>query len=154
MQNRSDRVCLRFEDSGGFHDDLVLELGDRQWRCDSYYLMLDPMFPEREDASKVRAVLQRLLQQWCAAVTGLFEGDVCYLPYDFSDEYTGWLRCGVQGPMLKVQRGWADVHGYSFSPSEVGELLRNVPGFRPDGDGVVIERDLFVRLICGDAPTR
>jgi hypothetical protein len=38
-----------------------------------------------------RMVLVRLLEQWREAVTGLRSGETASLPYEFQDEYTGWL---------------------------------------------------------------
>jgi len=64
-----NHVSLEFEDNGRFHNDLVLRLGDQQWRCDSYYLLIDRgMLADREDAAKVRDVLRRLLEQWHSSV--------------------------------------------------------------------------------------
>lgn len=145
-------VSFQFEDNGRFHDDLVLRLGDQHWRCDSYYLLLDRgMLAEQEDASKVRAVLGRLLEQWRSAVAGLNDGEMCYLPYDFSDQYTAWLRCEAHGPDLKIQRGWSEVEGWSFFPSAVGALLKNLTGFTPDAGKVTMRRDAFL-LAIGDRP--
>jgi hypothetical protein len=145
-------VSLQFEDNGRFHDDLVLRLGDQHWRCDSYYLLIDRgMLADREDASKVRDVLRRLLEQWHSSVAALHEGETCYLPYDFSDQCTAWLRCEAVGTDLKVQRGWAGVEGWSFFPSEVGELTKNLTGFRPDGGEVVMPRNAFL-LAIGSHP--
>src|SRR6185437_15277193 len=145
-----NNISFQFEDNGRFHDDLVLRLGDQHWRCDSYYLLIDRgMLADREDASKVRDVLRRLLEQWHSSVAALREGETCYLPYDFSDQGTGWLRCEAIGPDLNVHHGWAEVEGYSFFPSEVGELLRNLTGFRPDGREVVMPRSAFLLAIGG-----
>ena len=58
-----------------------------------------------------------------------------------------WLRCDAVGPDLKIQRGWAEVEGYSFFPSDVGPLLKNLTGFRPDGREVVMPREEFLRAI-------
>ena len=147
---QASALSLRFEDNGRFHDDLVLQLGDQHWRCDSYYLLIDGgMLADQEDAAKVRDVLRRLLEQWHACVASLGDGETCYLPYDFSDQYTGWLRCEAAGPDLKLQRGWAEVEGYSFFPSDVGTLLRNLVGFRADGPEVVMSRREFLRAIGG-----
>ena len=112
--------------------------------------MINAMLPDREDASKVREVLRRLIEQWCIAVASLSDGEACYLPYDFSDEYTGWLRCNADGPTLTIQPGWAKVNGYSILPSDVGELLRQVPGFCADGQEVAIAREDFLRSVCDD----
>jgi hypothetical protein len=145
-------VSLDFEDNRRFHDDLVLRLGDEHWRCDSYYLLLDRgMLPDQEDAGKVRAVLRRLLEQWHACVASLGDRETCYLPYDFSDEYTAWLRCEAAGADLRIQRGWAEINGYTFFPSNVGELLRHASGrFRPDGAEMVMPRREFLRQIAGE----
>jgi hypothetical protein len=107
------------------------------------------MLADREDAAKVRDVLRRLLEQWHSSVVALREGETCYLPYDFSDQCTAWLRCEAVGNDLKVQRGWAEVEGYSFFPSEVGELMRNLTGFRPDGREVVMPREEFLAAVRG-----
>lgn len=74
------KISFRFEENGRFHDDLVLRLGDMEWRCDSYYLLIDDeTHLGREDANKVRAVLRTLIEQRGLAVSALRDGDVCYL---------------------------------------------------------------------------
>jgi hypothetical protein len=130
-------LSLRFEDNDSAHDDLVLRFGGDQWKCDSYYLALDgELLPDREDADKVRIVHQRLLEQWLAAVERLPDGGTAFLPYDFSDQYTGWLVCQRSGDEVAVSRGWATVEGWSFSPSAAGDLLERPRGFRVDGPTV------------------
>ncbi len=130
-------LSLRFEDNDTAHDDLVLWFAGQRWVCDSYYLALDRgLLPDREDADKVRAVLRRLLQQWLAAVEQLPDGGSAYLPYDFSDQYTGWLVCQRSGDEVAVSRGWADVEGWAFFPSVAGDLLKRPRGFRLDGPTV------------------
>jgi hypothetical protein len=146
-----DHISLRFEDNDSGHDDLVLRLGGEEWRCDTYYLALDRgMLVDQEDELKVIAVLARLLEQWHTAVVGMSDGEVCYLPFDFSDQCTGWLRCTAVGSDLKIQWGWASIEGWSFYPSDVGELLHSVPkGFRGTGEEVSMSRDAFLQAIPG-----
>jgi hypothetical protein len=128
---------LRFEDNYTAHDDLILRLGCHSWVCDSYYLALDrELLPNREDADKVRAVLRRLLEQWLAALEQLPDGGTVYLPYDFSDQYTGWLACERWNEEVAVSRGWADIEGWSFFPSVAGNLFDRPRGFRVDGPTV------------------
>ncbi len=130
-------LSLRFEDNETAHDDLVLRFAGERSVCDSYYLALDrELLPDREDADKVRAVLRRLLEQWLAAVERLSDGGTAYLPYDFSDQYTGWLACHRSGDEVTVSRGWADVEGWSFFPSAAGNLFERPRGFRVDGPTV------------------
>lgn len=127
-------LSLRFDENGTMHNDITLQFAGLSWTCDSYYLALDEgIFPHRQDAAKVRAVLKRLLDQWLSAVDNLRENDSVYLPYDFSDQYTGWLRCSRSGEWAEVRRGWANLEGWAVLPSAVGHYLTDLPGFLPDG---------------------
>ena len=131
-------LSLRFDDNGTMHDDIVLRFGEQSWVCDSYYLALDrELLPEKEDAEKVKVVLRRLLELWLEAIQSMLsEGDTVFLPYDFSDQYTGWLSCQLSGSDVLVSRGWANVEGYSIYPSKVGEHISNLSGFHLDGPTV------------------
>lgn len=124
-------LSLTFHDNKTGHQDIVLRFAGQEWVCDSYYLAIDDvLLPEVEDEAKVRAVLARLLEQWFQAVQGLRLGEVAYLPFDFSDQCTGWLRCTVTPNGCSVVQGWSSVEGWSFSPSAVGEHLHKLEGFR------------------------
>jgi hypothetical protein len=133
-------LTLRFDDKMTGHNDLVLFFAGQSWVCDSYYLALDrKLLPDREDADKVRAVLQRLLLQWLEAVDNMPDGGTVFLPYDFSDQCTAWLRCQRSGSGVTVSHGWANVEGWSFFPSAVGEYLSDLPGFRPNGPSIWVD---------------
>jgi len=130
-------LSLRFEDNKSQHDDLVLRLGKRVWIVDSYYLSLDNTVTSKsDDASRVRAVLQLMLERWLVALQTLAEGETVYLPYDFDDEDTGWLRFRRDGVNFEVCVGRADVAGYSFSPSSIGANLKKLRNFRPESEPV------------------
>lgn len=130
-------LSIRFEDNDTGHNDIVLILGGERWECDSYYFALDrELMPEQEDGDKIRRVLVGLLVQWLAALGQLRDGGTAYLPFDFSDQCTGWLACRRSGDEVIVSWGWAAVEGWSFSPSKVGELFACPRGFRLDGPTV------------------
>jgi hypothetical protein len=130
-------LSLRFEDNNSQHNDLVLQLDDRVWIVDSYYLSLDNTVGSAIDKpSHVRAVLQLMLEQWLVAIQALAEGETVYLPYDFQDEDTGWLRFRREGVNFEVCAGRADVAGYSFSPLSIGTHLKGLRNFRPEGEPV------------------
>lgn len=130
-------LSLRFEDNNSQHDDLVLRLGERVWIVDSYYLLLDnTVSAMSDDASRVRAVLQLMLERWLVALQTVAEGETVYLPYDFQDEDTGWLRFRREGVYFEVCPGRADVAGYSFSPSSIGTYIKELRNFRPEGEPV------------------
>jgi hypothetical protein len=126
-------LSLRFTDNGRLHDDVELRVDGHTWVCDSYYFAIDrKLLPGREDDPKIKAVLRRLLEQWVSAVQSLPDAGVVFLPYDFSDECTGWLSCRRSGTQIEVCRGWASVPGYSFSPCDIGPYLTGPSGFAPD----------------------
>lgn len=59
---------LRYEDNGTLHNDIQLQLGNEAWTCDSYYFAIDHHLQEDDDsATKVKAVLRKLLEQWLSA---------------------------------------------------------------------------------------
>ena len=142
-------LSLTYEPNGTDHADLVLRLGDREHRGDSYYFVLDRgLLPDQEDGAKIRAVLYRLLEQWTAAVEGLREREVVHLPFDFSDQCTGWLAvASIDEASVSITSGWSDVEGWSFMPSEIGPHLRHLPDFRPDGDAVSMDRARLLAAI-------
>jgi hypothetical protein len=115
------------------HDDLILQFAGKTWCCDSYYLALDnTLLPGREDTEKVRVVLKRLIEQWLEAAENLRDGGVIYLPYDFSDEWIGCLRCSRSGDNVTVSHGRSSMNGFSVIPSAVGQYMTDMIGFRPD----------------------
>ena len=80
-------LSLRFEDNGTGHNDIILQLGEQSWVCDSYYFALDQeLMPGHEDARKIRTVLHRLLERWLEALQNMSDGGSVFLPYDFSDQ--------------------------------------------------------------------
>jgi len=128
-------LSLLLESNGTGHADLFLLFAGKTYTCDSYYLAIDSeSLPNLNGGDPVRAVLATLLWQWLSAVEGLPDGGTAYLPYDFSDQYTGWLRCVRSGDAVTVSRGWADEpEGWALSPSSVGEHMSDLAGFRADG---------------------
>ena len=105
-------ISLRYEDNNTGHNDVVFLFAGQTSSCDSYYFALDgALMPERQDVHKIRLVLRRLVEQWLTAVENIPEGGAVYLPYDFSDQYTGWLRCARSGNRVNVCQGWSPIEG-------------------------------------------
>lgn len=143
---------LSFQHNGTRHHDVVLLFGDERHVCDSYYLALDAqLLPECEDVEKVRAVLRRLLEQWLQAAEHLPDGGTIYLPYDFSDQCTGWLACTRTGDHVSLQRGFALVEGWSLIHSALGDLQRYPRGLEAQGGqvrGTTTELSEALRKAC------
>lgn len=141
-------LSLTFNDNGRAHDDVELRFADQQWICDSYYYALDDeVLPGVENQAKVRAVMRRLLEQWQDATRNLTVGQIAFLPYDFSDEYTGWLRCTRTAKGFVIVHGWSNVEGYSFLPSNIGKLVFELSDFRPDGPTLEMDAHELARAI-------
>ncbi|MDQ8706657.1 hypothetical protein RCO28_29905 [Streptomyces sp. LHD-70] len=125
-------VALRFEriSPEGDHRDLRLHIGAHRHTCDSYYLAID------ESPTAVQHLgsgLARLLDQWMEQVDELRgTGGIAYLPYDFSDQCTAWLRVSsADGGTADVQAGWSLVEGYGFDPSNYRATAPEITDFEP-----------------------
>lgn len=142
-------LTLTFEDNGTAHDDLVLRIGERIWRCDSYYLALDQcVLADNEDASKVQTVLRTLLERWRTAIEDLTDGSTAYLPYDFSDECSAWLACELSNGELLIRHGWSDVEGWSIMPSDPPPPTPKPSGFHSDAGPWKMSVDDFLKGIA------
>ncbi|MGW4809090.1 hypothetical protein [Kitasatospora sp. NPDC004272] len=148
------RVPLRFSRTTdlGCHGDLLLELGGWRHECDSYYLAIDDS--PRAGADIARGLV-RLLDQWLEQLERLPQlgtGGRVFLPFDFSDEYTGWLRVsnGGGGPVT-VEAGWSGAEGWSFHPSDVAGTAELVRDFKPiDGAGIECGLGDLVAAVTGN----
>ncbi|MEZ4373110.1 MAG: hypothetical protein AB7K71_23535 [Polyangiaceae bacterium] len=140
---------LRFQDNSKLHDDVVLEFAGQEYTCDSYYFALDNrLLPEQEDDEKIRLVMRRLLEQWLEAARSLSDGSQAFLPFDLSDQCSRWIRCERRGDDFALALGWSDTEGWSFSPSDIGELLFALRNFHADTPEVVMGGERFEGLIA------
>ncbi len=107
-------VSLVLEDNGTEHDDLVVRVGTWAHRADSYYHALDHRPDSPPDTlSSIRA----MLSQWLDVTSEAKDGTSFYLPFDFSDQCTGWLRGQGEDGGVTIQPGWSSREGWSFYPS-------------------------------------
>ena len=107
----------------GGHDDLSLRLGRWVHRCDSYYFAIEAAGAGPElGAARVAKVMLALLRQWRDRVLQLADGALVYLPFDFSDQCTCWLRVQRSGSQLEIAAGWSSIEGYSFPPSDFSQI--------------------------------
>lgn len=107
-----------------------VRIGDEVRSGDLYYLGIDPRNVDHN--CTVDVGLRRLIDGWIETIAANVEGVIFYLPFDFSDEFTRWLACEKRGSEITVVFGWADVEGWSFSPSDFHEHSRDLMGFLPD----------------------
>ncbi|MFI8454519.1 hypothetical protein [Kitasatospora sp. NPDC085464] len=131
------------------HGDLLLRLGVWQQVCDSYYLAIDESPTMGAD---IASGLVRLLDQWLEQLERLpVAGGPVFLPFDFSDQYTGWLRVsGVSGGRVVVEAGWSGVAGWSFHPSDIAGTAAGLGDFEPiTNTGVECELTDLVPTVLG-----
>ncbi len=140
-------IMLRFTPNGRWHEDLVLEMNGRIWPCDSYYFLIDHRVQGEENIEKVQRGLVRLLEQWITALHSAAPVDLVYLPYDFSDQYTGCLRCELNSERVVVARGWSLTPGHSVSPSDITGFVRQVRDFGSDEAGAAMSREALCASI-------
>lgn len=108
---------------------IVVQIGEECRIGDSYYLSIDPQEPEHDPSPT--AGLRTLLLSWIRELSSS-DGDLIYLPFDFSDEYTRWLACQKIADQVLVVCGWAQVEGWAIRPANFREYVHAVPNFRPD----------------------
>lgn len=107
-----------------------VQIGDEVRSGDLYYLGIDPRNTDHECSSDIG--LMRLIDGWIETIVSNEDNRTFYLPFDFSDEFTRWVACEKSNSEITVVCGWAEVEGWSFSPSEFSEHSRDLKGFRPD----------------------
>lgn len=140
-------LTLQFTPNGRWHEDLVLEMNERTWLCDSYYFVIDHRVQGEENIEKVQRGLVKLLEQWINTLKSAAPVDLVYLPYDFSDQYVGCLRCELNSESVVVTRGWSLIPGHSVTPSDITGFVRQVRDFRDDGPGATMLRDTICASI-------
>jgi hypothetical protein len=142
-------MFLEFRDNATAHDDLFFPFNGRVRTCDSYYFRLDRnLDPDEEGPEKAKNVLKRLLEQWLEFVKDSVSGEIVFLPYDFSDEYIGCLRCEVQNASVSLTDGYLEISGASIYPSDIEDLVKSKSYFTAtDKSSVSMQKaDLLLEL--------
>ena len=124
-------IDFRFERNGTGHNDIVFQLNNYSRACDSYYFFIDYTFdPDDESADKALKVMRRLLQQWIDVVEHLTESQVVYLPFDFSDQYTGGIECTLTQGDLLLRAGHSHREAWRSWPSDIGNYVNSISDFK------------------------
>ena len=107
-----------------------VRIGDEERSGELYYLGIDPRNKDHDCSPDIG--LRRLIDGWIETIIESPDNQMFYLPFDFSDEFTRWLACEKSASEMTVVCGWAEVEGWSFSPSEFREQASALTGFQPD----------------------
>jgi len=140
---------LTFDDQGTQRGDILLECGEYVRHVDSYYFALDPAVQDRPEDQRIRASLERLLDQWLTAVQNATPGQSVFLPFEFADEYSGWLRVTVEGDRVRCRPGWSAIPGHAVYPSNISQNHANVSDFDPipDAEDLVVSQVALAEAI-------
>ena len=120
-------IDIELKEGGDCHGDLILYIKTNDWKknwkiiVDSYYLALDGFYdPDNKTSDKIEVVLKQLLNNWILLVKEVKAGHNCYLPFDFSDQYTGWIKVFKESNEdLKLSYGYATLEGHRIHPSKL-----------------------------------
>jgi len=123
-------IQLKFHDNRTGHDDIVFTFFAYQQICDSYYFFIDSNFSSEENIDKFVKVFNKLVDQWLDYIRLLGDEDSIYLPFDFSDQYTGCARVVKHGDNLAITPGWSNIEGWSVFPSDISTYVKRVNDFR------------------------
>jgi len=126
MSRQNTSADIRITDGEQFR----VQIGDEIRSGDLYYLGIDPRNKDHE--CNVDTGLRRLIDGWIETIVANADGRIFYLPFDFSDEFTRWLACEKRGPEITIVFGWAEVEGWSFSPSDFSAHSRDLKEFLAD----------------------
>ncbi|MEZ6066609.1 MAG: methyltransferase [Planctomycetaceae bacterium] len=145
-------VSLRLVAMEAGREKLELRLGDWIHRGSTYYLQLDPKAGKSKvdpDGADARVSLTRLLEQWRDAIAVAEVGKTFFLPFDFDDESTGWLRGRANGDAITFDVGWSELEGWKFLPSRISAAAQQVSDFdrRDDAPVITAPRAEWLRLV-------
>ena len=128
-------VDLIYRPDGTEHGDVEVRVGVWRGRCDSYYFALDhPVGTPSHPVASFRG----LLEGWVEVLGACSDGQTVHLPFDFSDQYTGWLACRRVADAFEVVPGWSNVEGWSIYPSDREGWDRPLDDFTPFDDAEVL----------------
>ena len=121
-------VGLSIEPARASPRDLVLQVGTSRFEC-----ILELDHPEcMVDGGALDAV--HTLDCWLSELDRLSGGDsaVVLLPFNFSDQCTGWLRVGpARDRLVEVQAGWSNVSQYDLTPADLTAAGTRIRDFTP-----------------------
>ncbi len=140
---------LTLDHCGTSRGDLLLECGEFSRRADSYYLALDPAVRGLAPEDRAQRSLELLLGQWRGSIESARDRSVVDLPFEFADEYTGVVRCTLEGDRVRCRVGWSSVPGHAVAPSRSGSQIGGWPDFDPlpDANDLVISKTELVEAI-------
>jgi hypothetical protein len=109
---------------------IEVRVGTESRAGESYYLGLQGI-SENPEFRPIEGTAQ-LLKEWIRLLVDLPDGQLLFLPFDFSDEFTRWLTLHRECQDVTIVFGWSTIEGWSISPKDLSAYAHSLPGFMPD----------------------
>lgn len=109
---------------------LLIDEVDFTQRASTYYFAIDKYLKkDSHNTHKVLTNLKQLFTKWEACLNTAFKEGYksVYLPFDFTDEYIGFLKVDLlTANNVRLEYGYSEeIKGYSVSPSKAECLREN-----------------------------
>lgn len=145
-------ILINYSDNGTGHEDLILEINQINLRvvADTYYFrIIDDFEPSTDDDSRIKHAVAALLGYWMKKLAALNISEYCYLPFDFSDQYTGCLKVvKVQENAFRISYGYSLlVEGWNVDPLDPDDYTERVTDFQATTEEIEIQSNAFVGMI-------
>lgn len=146
---RMGSLLFQFRNNDTAHDDMHVWIEGFSCIADSYYFALEPpVLANDRSPNNVRRILIRLLQLWMDAIAQATPTRMVYLPFDFSDEYTGCFRCRPDGDFIEITPGFSMREGWRVKPRNPGDYFFGVNDFQTDAPAPIrLPTEEFLRRI-------
>jgi hypothetical protein len=116
------------ENDKGGHEDLLFEIPEliSLQRFDTYYFAL--AIEPKSGIKEIKNAVAELIASWNKKQTEMENGQVIYLPIDFSDQYTGCLKVEKKND-LNLTYGFSRREGWSVDPINPTEYYESITDF-------------------------
>ena len=145
----ADLLTLDVIDNGqGGHRDLLFcipDLIDDQ-EFDTYYFSFadEPL----ETIGDIKKAVSRLLQFWHNKISESKNGEIIFLPIDFSDQYTGCLKVQNQDGQLVLTYGFSRREGYAVDPLNPENYYKEITDFEADSEKhLTVNHSIFISTL-------
>ena len=112
-------------------DQIVVRIGEDTRTGDTWYLGLQ-RGQDMSDDRDVRALVRRLIRTWIDVLSTMQNGEITWLPFDFSDEFTRWIACSCDNRRIALRFGWSPVEGWAVDPYDASGFARAGQDFHLD----------------------
>jgi hypothetical protein len=145
----ADLLTLDIIDNGqGGHKDLLFcipdLIDDKVFDTYYFYLAVEPV----ETIDDIKKAVSRLLQFWHNKVSESKNGETIFLPIDFSDEYTGYLKVCHQDDQLVLTYGFSRREGFTVNPLNPEDYYKQITDFEAVPEkNLIVSQSVFISTL-------